>query len=274
MSVAQPTFREVLADAIAELARTGYVSPDRVDYWAMALRNAAERDIGSEQVIDQNTARRLGAIYERLADRGKVADYVPGVSRYTIAQIKPQLRAELDRRIIASADLIKLNRREAIETTLSRFRGWSTSIPPGGDGAIDKRATKTDIAKSVAHQSYRRRLVLNDQGHKLIANIADIVATDAGAIAGTWHDHGEHDKNYDARKQHMAWAKKTFLIRGSWADKMGLVQPVHGYTDEIDRPGQPVNCRCWLEYVTSPRALSDQFLTAKGQEFVAGRLAA
>jgi hypothetical protein len=29
------------------------------------------------------------------------------------------------------------------------------------------------------------------------------------------------------------------------------------------------NCRCWLEYIASPRRLPDQFLTRRGQEFIA-----
>src|ERR1700734_1879156 len=274
MSAAQPTFREALAAAIAEISATGYVSPDRINFWVNQLRNAADRELGSSHQIDRDTAHKLGAIYERLADRGKIVERVPEVSRFIITQVKPQLRAELDRRILASADLIKLDRKRAVEATLDRFQGWSTSIPPGGDGTIDKREVRAAIGKSVAQFRYEKRRVEIDQSHKLMANISEIVATDAGAIAGIWHDHGEHDKAYDARKEHLARSGKIFLVRDSWAHQQGLVKSVHGFMDDITKPGVEVYCRCWYQWITSPRRLPDEYLTKKGQEFLAKRMAA
>jgi hypothetical protein len=274
VSAAQPAFHEVLAHAISEIAATGYVQPDRIDYWAARLRNAAEQALGAEEVINRDTARRLGAVYDRLIERGKIVERVPEVSRFTLVQVKPKLRAELDRRIIASADLIKMDRRGAVEHTLDRLRGWSTSIPPGGDDTIDKRQVRATLGKPISEFKYARRRVDIDQSHKLIANISEIVANDAGAIAGIWHDHGEHDKAYDARKEHLARAGKIFLVRDSWAHKQGLLRAVNGFTDEIDRPAQLVFCRCFYQWLTSLRRLPDEFLTRAGQEFVLGRLAA
>jgi hypothetical protein len=62
----------------------------------------------------------LGAIYRRLVERGGVARYHPEIARFTIQRITPRLRAEFDRRILASANLIKLNRQQAIDKTLQR----------------------------------------------------------------------------------------------------------------------------------------------------------
>lgn len=262
------SFRKVLADAIADMAATGYVSRERIDQWIVRLRNVAERDLGPESQIDEATARQLGMIFERLAEKGGIERYVPGVSRYTLAMVKPQLRAELDRRILASADLIKLHRRDAIDRTLARLVGWSTSIPPGGDGTIDKREVRSTIGKSMAQFKFERRRVDVDQGHKLIANVSNLVATDAGAIAGIWHSHGEHDRSYNARKEHLARAGKLYLIRDSWAHRDGLVKPMHGYMDEIDMVGQLPFCRCFYQYVTSPRRLPDEMLTRAGQRWI------
>jgi hypothetical protein len=269
VSKAQPTFNQLLAQAIAEISATGYVNADQIAHWIDLLRNAAERELGPEGQIDRDTARRLTATFERLAERGKIGDYVPGVDRFTIAMVKPKLHAELDRRILASADLIKLHRKEAVERTLQRFQGWSTSIPPGGDGTIDKRETRSTISKSLAHYKYEKRRVDVDQGYKLIANISAVVAEDAGAIAGIWHDHGEHDPSYNARKEHMARSGRIYLVRGSWAHRDGLVKPVQGYMDEITAPGVEPFCRCWWQWITSPRRLPDEMLTRKGQEWVA-----
>lgn len=270
------SFRQVLAAAIAELSATGYISPERIQHWTEALRRAADYDLGSEAVIDRDVRTKMEAVFVRLIDKNGISKYVPGVTRMDINMIRPALRSELDRRIIASTDLIKLNRREAVQRTLSRFNGWSTSIPPGGDDTIDKREVRSEIGKSVAQAPFERRRVDIDQGHKLIANISEIVAIDGGAVAGIWHDHGEHDWSYHARKEHMIRSGKLFLVRDSWAIEQGLIRRgSRPYMDEITKPGQEPFCRCFYTWLTSPRRLPDDCLTRLGHEWVErGRLAA
>ncbi len=268
------SFREVLAAAIDDVAATGFVSEDRIALWVSLIRNAAERELGPDYAIDQEVRAGFDRLFRRFVDGPAMFRRMESVGRFTKDMVKPKLYAELDRRIAAAADLIKLNKKEAVERTVGRFKGWSTSIPPGGDGAIDKRETRALLAKGTADYRYHRRLVDNDQGHKLIANVANIVAVDAGAIAGEWHSHGATDRGYDARKDHLDRDGKIYIIRGSWADEKGLLKPVHGYTDQITAAGQEVNCRCWLTYIMSPRRLPDIYLTRKGQEFVSGRQAA
>lgn len=269
------TLRQILMAAIEELSRTGYVSPERVEWWMDEIRRAAETDLRPIEETEREIRARLEAIFSRLIDNGRIADYVPGVTRFDLTMVRPQLRAELDRRILAAADLIKLHRKEAVERTLRRFQGWSTSIPPGGDEAIDKRETRADLGKSVAQLSFEKRRVDIDQGHKLLANISEIVATDSGAIAGIWHDHGEHDRSYDARKAHMARSGKLFLVRDSWAIEQGIVKRgCRPYMDEIERPGQLPFCRCFYTWITSPRRLPDECLTRHGQEWIARGAAA
>ncbi len=266
-------FSEVLTAAIADLSATGYVSAERVTEWLGRLRNAAERELGPEWQIDTKVRADMQGLLDRFVDGAKLPQFVPGVGRLTKDMVKPKLWAELDRRIIASADLIKVNRKEAIDKTLKRFSGWATSIPPGGDDTINKRDTKGMLREELVKYRYHQRLVSNDQGHKLIANVADVVATEAGAIAATWHSHGATDRHYDARKDHLDRNGRTYLIRGSWADREGLVKSANGYTDDVTRPGFEINCRCWYQYVLSPRRLPDEMLTRKGQEWVEkGRL--
>lgn len=263
------SFSEVLRAAIEDLSATGYVSPDRVADWVTRLRNAAERELGSEAAVEQKVREGLTRLFESASDGARLAQTVPGVGRFTRAMVKPKLYAELDRRILAAADLIKVNRKEAVDKTLRRFRGWATSIPPGGDETIDRRETRQLLGKELREHRYHQRLVANDQGHKLVANVANLVAEDAGAIAAEWRSHGATDRSYDARKTHLERDGKIYLIRGSWADEQGLLRAVNGYTDDVTRPGQEVNCRCFYRYILSPRRLPDGFLTRKGQEWVA-----
>lgn len=262
------SFQRVLADAIADLAATGYVDAERIEAWASLLRAVAERELGSAERIEARMREAMSAIYDRLIERGKIVERVPGVPRYTLQMIKPKLRAELDRRIIAAADLIKLNRTEAIEKTLQRFRGWSTSIPPGGDGLIDKREVRSRVGKSVAQVRFEERRVQIDQGHKLMANIANIVAVDNGAIAAEWHSHWRQ-VNYNYRPDHKERDMKMYAIRGSWAITQGLMNKGAGYTDEITAPAQEPFCRCYLRYVSSLRRLPDEMLTDKGRRWLA-----
>ena len=134
---------------------------------------------------------------------------------------------------------------------------------------------KSKIGDDLARLKLEKRLAAIDQAAKLQANASHIVATDAGAIGGIWHSHGEHDKSYDARKDHLARAGKIYLIRDSWADRDGLLKPVNGYMDEITMPAQEFCCRCFYQYVTSPRRLPPEFLTQKGRDWIEkGRAAA
>ena len=266
--LASASFREVLAAAVAEMTAAGFVDPERVQYWMGLIRTAAERDLLTDRQIEDHARHALGSVFARWVDHGKLIERVPGVPAYALPMIKPQLRSELDRRIIAAADLIKIHRKEAIEKTLQRFNGWSTSIPPGGDGTIDKREVRVDIAKSIAQEKFERRRVAIDQGHKLIANVSNIVAQDAGAIAGEWHDRGEHDKNYDARKEHLARSGKIFVIRDSWAHQEGLIRAPLGVLDEIEMVGQLPYCACFYRYILTPHRLPDAYLTKPGQDWV------
>lgn len=261
-------FAQTLADAVADLTAQGFVSRERLEMWLAALRVAAERELGPEQKIDADLRAAFTAMFRRQLEGKRLFERVPGVGRYAVSMVAPHLRAELDRRILAAANLIKLRRKESIEATLARFSGWATSIPPGGSGVIDKREVRAHITKDLRQERFERRRVEIDQGHKLVANVAEIVAADAGAIAAEWHH--VHQAGYDARPEHLARDGKVFLIRGSWAHREGLVKPgPDGYFDDIDKPSVAPFCRCWAVYVLSPRRLPDEMLTRRGREWIA-----
>lgn len=236
-------FSEVLAAAIADISTRGYVDETQLNLWLGRLRNAAERELGADWAIDEDVRRGMTSLFDRFVDGIKLPQRIEGgVGRFTKAQIKPRLYAELDRRILADADLIKLHKREAVERTLRRFSGFATSIQIGGDPTVDRQEVRQAIGMDVRNYKFVKRRCDTDQGHKLISNVAELVALDVGAIAGKWNDHGEADTHYNARKEHMERSGKIYLIRGSWADKEGLLIPVNGYSDQITKPGQEVSC--------------------------------
>jgi hypothetical protein len=189
-----------------------------------------------------------------------------GISRFTLDRIKPELRRELSARIAASANLIKLNRERAISDTLRRFSGWASSVPVGGSKAVEKSEVKQVVRKALAGLPFVERRVLIDQGHKFTASVNSTVAIGGGALAAEWKSNWRQG-GYNYRKDHKERDGHIYLIRGSWAEKAGLVKPGDaGYSDEITQPAEEVYCRCHFKFVFSLRKLPDNMLTAKGRE--------
>lgn len=237
------SFQEVLSAAITDLIENGFDSAERVERWTRLLREAAERSLIRPESLEQQLRDGLAAVYRKMVDRDGILQFNPGVERFTLERIKPALRTELDRRIMASANLIKLNRAQAIDKTLQRFQGWATSIPAGGTDVAKRRETKENVRKSLAQLPFEERRVLIDQGHKLTSAINDIVATSGGAIAGEWRSHWRQP-GYNYREDHKDRDRRYFLIRDSWAHAAGLVKPAKGvgFTDDVTKPGEEVFC--------------------------------
>lgn len=259
------SFYTILTEAIADLDANGFDSVERIKFWSDQLRGAAEKTLTPIHLLDQFLREGLAAIYRRMVERGEIAKFHPGIGRFMIEKVRPQLRAELDRRIIASANLIKLNRVDAIEKTLRRFAGWATSIPKGGSNATDKVETKTAIKKSLAQLPFIERRVLIDQGHKLRASLSEILAKDGNAIAVIWHSH-YREANYDYRKDHKERDGKVYTLRNNWALERGFMKAgPDGYYDDITSVGEEVYCRCYAQYIYALRDLPENMMTAKGR---------
>lgn len=260
-------FRAVLSAAIEDMLEHGFDSVERVQRWLREIQAAAERSMISPQSLDDMLREGLTSTYRKLVDTGKIVDkFNPGVDRFTLDRVRPALRAELDRRIMASADLIKLRRGQAIDETLRRFSGWSTSIPKGGTSAIKRGPAKQEARKALAQLPFVERRVLIDQGHKLLTNLNEILATDGGAIAGLWRSNWRQP-GYDYREPHKKRDDRVYLVRDSWAHKAGLVKPRAGwgYVDQSERPGFLPFCRCYYVWLYALRDLPEDMLTAKGK---------
>jgi hypothetical protein len=263
------SFQQVLAAAIADLVEHGFDSLDRIERWKHELRQAAERSLASTAELDLMLRDALAAIYRRMIDRGQILKTNPGVERFTLDRVRPALRSELDRRIVAAANLIKLNRREAIDQTIRRFEGWSTSIPNGGTGAANKGKARKEIRKSVAGLPFVERRVLIDQGHKLTASLNEILATDGGAIAGRWSSRWRQP-GYNYREDHKERDREVYLVRDSWAQAAGFVKPGRaGYYDKITPAGFEPFCRCSVVWLYNLRDVPREMITEKGKAALA-----
>ena len=157
MPTAREDFNSILTEAVREYVERGFVSIDRLNYWTERLRRAALATVERGARLDQITRQHMEAILTREIERGGVLARHPGITPFRLKDVRPKLRAEVDRRVRASADLIKLNRQEQIEKTLRRFQGWTTSIPPGGTRAADKGEIKAEIRKPFASLPFEER---------------------------------------------------------------------------------------------------------------------
>lgn len=261
-------FYRVVDEAIADFAENGFDSQERLDKWLLRLTQAAEASLIPESVLQRELVAVLTRSFKRATSPGAIKRVHRGVSQFTLTNVKPHLRRELDRAILASASLIKLNRVNSVNRTLARFAGWATSIPAGGSRIVDKPEERHNVRKAMAGLPFIERRVIIDQGHKLIAAVNRVIAVDGGAIAGVWHHADEDAPGYDPRPIHLKWSRehKLYLIRGSWALTQGLIKlDGHEYTDEIEEPGELVYCRCWYEYVYNIRDLPEDCVTAKGR---------
>ena len=181
------TLQSVVGEAINHFQQYGFTSQAALDEWVGKIRRQALLRLQTPAQTEIELRRLLGAKYRSLVTQRGVLTGMPEVSRGTLERVKPKLRRELDRRIMASANLIKLNRAQAVDKTLQRFQGWATSIPVGGSRAVEKGKESENIRKSIGQMSFIERRVSIDQSHKLVAAIRDIVAVEAGAIAVRWH---------------------------------------------------------------------------------------
>jgi hypothetical protein len=258
------SFFSEITEAISHFQKYGFRSQAELESWVQRIRRAALLSLQTPEETERKLREALGARYTSLVTKQGLLREMPEVSRMTLDHVKPKLRRELDRRIMASTNLIKLNREEMMSTTLRRFQGWATSIPDGGSRAVDKVAEKEAIRKPLSKMPYIERRVIIDQSHKLVDSIRDIVAVDGGAIAGVW-DSPWRRRGYDYREDHKERDQKVFAIRGCWAIDKGLMKAGDaGYTDQITRPGEEVNCSCTYRYVFNLRSLPTDMLTKAG----------
>jgi len=264
MATKAPTLFETATAAVNHYRQYGFDSQAQLDQWVAKIRRAALLQLQTPEQTERYLKQALTQKYGALVNRGGILRDMPELKRVNIDRVKPKLRAELDRRILASANLIKLNRAEAMDKTLRRFQGWATSIPPGGSRAVDVKGEKDDIRKAITSMGFIERRVVIDQSHKLVATVKNIVAVENGALAAEWHSPWRRP-GYDYREDHKERDERLYLIRDSWAHQKGLVKPgAAGYYDEITSAGQEPFCSCTVRYVFALRKLPPDMLTKAG----------
>jgi len=264
-------FSDTIKAAVSDLLLHGYDSQERLQTWLSKLYGAANQSLVPAGMIQSRLASALSNVYHKQINSDKFLNKHAGVSKFTIEQIKPRLRSELERRILASADLIKMNREASIQRTLHRFAGWASSIPKGGTKSEKRTEVDKDLRKSFTRLPFEERRVIIDQGHKLVGAINSIIAEDGGAIAGIWHSHWR-ETGYDFRPRHKQFDTRIFVLRNNWAMRDGLMKLAgRFYTDQIEQPAVEIYCRCYYQYLYLLEDLPKDMLTSKGKELLLAR---
>jgi hypothetical protein len=267
--MASQSFYTVVSEAIRHFEQNGFTSAEELAMWTERIRKAAVDSLTPESVLNDTLTRTLGGIYKRLVDDGQLLKANPGIPKYTIERLKPKLRTELDRRMMVSRSLIKLNREQSVQKVTQRFAGWASSIPAGGSRAVDVKDTKDHIRKALTSLSFEDRRVAIDQSHKFTAALNEIVAVDGGAIAMRWNSQWKRP-GYQYRKDHKERDQKVYLLRSSWAKDKGLVKPgPDGYYDDITKVGEEVYCSCFATWIYNLRDLPEDMITQKGKDELA-----
>jgi hypothetical protein len=257
-------FKAVMSEAIADIIDNGF-DWDRVEKWQEKIRRAAKASMMSEKALTDMLTDSLNDVYEKLIGKGHIVERHPGVSIFTVNKLKPELRRMLDQRIMASANLIKLNRQQSIDKTLQRFSGWASSIPPGGTSQAKKKEVKDNIRASLVKLPFEERRVLIDQGHKLSASISEVVAAGGNAIAMRWRSKWRQP-GYDYREDHKERDGLIFPLRDTWATKAGFVKPGNnGWYDQITKVAEEPFCQCFAVWIYALRDLPADMLTVKGK---------
>jgi hypothetical protein len=263
------TFFETVTAAIKDFEENGFDSVERLAYWTDRIRRSAIESLTPEHILEDTLKKTLSGIYKRMVEDGQIVKTHIGVSRFTVDRLKPKLRTELDRRVMVSRSLIKLNRESMIEKTAQRFAGWASSVPAGGSRAIEVKDVKDNIRKALTSLPFEERRCIIDQSHKFVASLNDIIATDGGAIAMRWNSQWRRP-GYQYRPDHRERDQKVYLLRSSWAKEKGLIKPgSDGYYDDITKVGQEVFCSCFATWLYNIRDLPPDCITKKGDESLA-----
>lgn len=259
-------FYETISAAVNDVADHGYDSQRRIDDWLVKIRKAALASLAAPALLERDVKSVLVTVYDTQVVKGKILASHPELPRFEIEKLKPRLKTELDRRILANAQLIRMNREEAVQRTMRRFAGWATSVPAGGTDAIQKVEVRKTIRKALAQLPFEERRVAIDQGAKFISALNSVIAENNNALAGMWHSHWRRP-GYNFREDHKERDERIYVVRGNWALNDGLMKVgPDGYTDQITQPAEEPYCSCQYRYFYNLASLPDEFLTVKGRK--------
>lgn len=265
-----PKLSKVIGATVDRVAEKGVKNKTQIEKEMSLLIKNFKSAVNTDKKIEEQTAKILRGVYRRATKSEEVHKNVPWVKKFTIENVEHKLRPELNKRIYASINLIKLNRDESIRKAQQRAAGWLSSVPDGGTSESNAELKKVieHIKAPIEKNTFEERRVAIDQGHKLVAAVNDIIADDAGAIGGFWHSNFRRT-GYNAREDHKEMDGHFYFFKKSWPVKKGyvLVSKIKFIEDTV-RPAQEPYCSCSYYYVNTLSEVPDEYLSDAGRKFL------
>ncbi|ESQ91070.1 hypothetical protein ABAC460_07510 [Asticcacaulis sp. AC460] len=195
-------------------------------------------------------------------------DVSPGVSRFTIENVDPHLRGELDKRIFGLA-------REAGEFAKANSNLFEAAILRQMAGWITEKGNISYELSPECHAMWKEALALLTRGErrewkefqihlskKFNHLLNEVIAVGGGAIAAIWII----EPSCEFWDEHHKFDGVAMIVKGSWADKRGYLKPAPiGYFGDTCPPGNKFDCTCRERWVFNLRALPESALTNEGR---------
>ena len=256
------------AEDLTKKDRMSSASGKALDRLLATYRNISDEEIRSFiNSLEPDLRREYKKAYYQYVNGGYKV-FHPGIRAYRIEDMKPLYRKAVQNSVDNSVALIKTQNQDFIRTMQDRFRNWAT-IPSPEMRGLSSNPEKVvsylrnsvlqapEIRKEMtAHQHF----IVEDQTRKLISNMNDITAKEAGAVAFVWHNRRDAKvtgrpggKNKPSAKHGDHWERegKLYLIKDSWAIRKGLLKKTKNVGYDIDiadgLPGIPIACRCYAD---------------------------
>lgn len=204
-----------------------------------------------------------------------------GLSTYSLKDLRPKFKKQLDQRVQNSFNWIKNKDDELKQKLASKFMSWVTIDSEDTRGSTTSKQSLLnflDFAKENDIAEEHALFVLRDQASKMRASFDMIVAEENGAIGGVWINRGDkrvvgnpdglYPYGNKAHNDHWDRGGKFFIFKNSWAYQKGFVKGEKYEDLEDGGVGVAINCRCRLEMIYDLRDVPIENLTKKGKELI------
>lgn len=204
-----------------------------------------------------------------------------GLKGWKLADLRPKLEKELRARINFSKSLIQLTNAEHSKKINQRFIGWTSS--KGEDTSAKGLAEALKVGDTFAKARRHQKMVLGDQTRKMLNGFDNIVAEEHKAIAFIWktrrdnrvvgNPSGKYPGNgTELHRDHYHRQDQLYFLHNTWAIKGKLIDTQHKQFKWADfedgMPGQPINCRCYANYIYDLEDIPTELLTAAGERYI------
>lgn len=236
---------------------------------------------------NKNVASTLYVKYDTWLNEGYRKNH-KDLRGYTLDDIRPDLRKELQKRTYEALSKIDIDDKELMNKLEDIFVHWVVDEPDKAGEKSEKNLKKRlKLTKEEKEKRKKIQRIMIDQSMKLQSNLDNIIARSHQAVGFIWKTRRDDkvagnpagkypnvDKNSTVHGDHYSRQDKIYFFRdNNWALENGLLDKANiEYAEFPDGlPGQPLNCRCYASYIYDLYDLPASMLSVKGIRYVRQR---